>query len=65
MPSKLTLIAFLILLTSCASGGPAPTDSFCATEKPILISKSDVLTAATSREILAHNEYGARKCGWK
>lgn len=65
MLSKLMLIASLILLTNCASTGPVLTDSFCATEKPILISKSDVLTKESAREILAHNEYGARKCGWK
>jgi hypothetical protein len=60
------LIASLILLTNCASVGPAPMiDSFCATEKPILVGKGDVLTKETAREILAHNEYGARKCGWK
>lgn len=65
MLSKLTLTAFLILLASCTTSGPAAIDSFCETEKPILVGKSDVLTKETAREILAHNEYGARKCGWK
>jgi hypothetical protein len=65
MKSKPTLIACLILLTSCGVSGPAPTDSFCATEKPILVSSADVLTKETAREVLAHNEYGARKCNWK
>jgi hypothetical protein len=33
--------------------------------KPIFVSKADVLTAETSRQILAHNQFGAGKCGWK
>jgi hypothetical protein len=30
-----------------------------------MVSKSDVLTAETARQILAHNEFGARKCRWR
>jgi hypothetical protein len=60
-------IASLILLASCTSDGNAPiaTDSFCATQRPILVSKRDVLTEITARDILVHNDYGAAKCGWK
>lgn len=57
-------LACLTLLTSCAGSGPA-TDGFCAEAEPILISKEDVLTKETARAILAHNRYGARRCGWK
>jgi uncharacterized lipoprotein YajG len=57
-----TLLASLILLTACASG-PA-TEGFCATAKPIMVSRSDVLTDGTARQILAHNEYGERVCAW-
>ncbi len=64
MPLKLTLLASLILLASCSASGPATVDSFCVTEKPILVSKSDVLTKETAREILSHNEYGRAKCKW-
>jgi hypothetical protein len=41
------------------------TDGFCMEAKPIFVSKADVLTAETSRQILAHNTFGAGKCGWK
>lgn len=57
-------LASLILLAGCATAGPA-TDSFCAVAKPILISKADVLTEGTARQVLEHNEYGAAKCGWR
>ena len=58
------LIASLILLGSCSASGTATVDSFCVTEKPILVGKADVLTRETAREILAHNEYGRTKCKW-
>jgi hypothetical protein len=29
------------------------------------ISKADVLTDGTARQILAHDETGAKLCGWK
>jgi hypothetical protein len=57
-------LACLTLLVSCATTGPA-TDGFCLEAKPIYVSKADVLTAETARQILAHNQFGAKKCGWK
>lgn len=51
------------LLTACATGG-AVTKEFCAIARPILISKADSLTDGTARQILNHNEIGARLCGW-
>lgn len=63
MKSTALLLASLTLLTGCASGGPA-TDAFCAVGRPILVSRSDVLTTETARQLLAHNETGARICGW-
>lgn len=57
------LLASAILLASC-SAGPA-TDGFCAEAKPVLVSKADVLTDGTTRQILTHNEYGAARCGWR
>lgn len=57
-------LASLTLLTSCGGTGPA-TDGFCAEANAILVSKDDVLTKETARGILAHNRYGARRCGWK
>jgi hypothetical protein len=63
MKSTVLWLASLILLSACASGGPA-TDPFCAVSRPILVSRSDVLTTETARQLLAHNETGARICGW-
>jgi hypothetical protein len=54
----------LILLAGCATPGPV-TDGFCVEAKPVYISKQDVLTDGTARQILAHNEYGRSRCGWK
>lgn len=30
-----------------------------------MLSRSDVLTRQTKNQILAHNETGAKLCGWK
>jgi hypothetical protein len=57
-------LASLILLAGCATSG-AVTDGFCVEAKPILVSKADVLTPDTARQVLAHNEYGAARCGWR
>lgn len=52
-----------LLLTACATVGratdPAPVvvvDTACKWVAPIYISKADVLTDETARQILAHNE---------
>jgi hypothetical protein len=29
-----------------------------------MVSRSDVLTDGTARQILAHNDYGAKVCAW-
>lgn len=56
-------LASLMLLSACASGGPV-TD-MCGAWRPILISRDDALTPDTARAILAHNETGAKLCGWR
>jgi len=63
MRLSVTLLASLTLLTACAGGG-AETKGFCATAKPIMVSRSDILTDGTARQILAHNEYGEKVCAW-
>lgn len=61
--SRLWMMLILApLLASCATVGPA-TDA-CAVFEPIYVSRLDVLTDQTAREILAHNELGAKLCGW-
>lgn len=58
----LGLLGLLILLLSCSGGGGG---SFCLTARPIYVSGTDHISAETARLILAHNETGARLCGWE
>lgn len=53
----------LVLPTGCAGLGPA-TDGGCAWSRPIYVSAADALTEDTAAQVLAHNETGARICGW-
>lgn len=58
------LAGIAILLPACASDGRV-TDPGCAAWRPIYVSRGDVLTEETARQILAHNEAGARVCMWR
>ncbi|WP_244123127.1 hypothetical protein [Burkholderia gladioli] len=40
-------------------------DTGCAWTRPIYLDKTDVLSDATARAILEHNQTGAKNCGWK
>lgn len=40
-------------------------DTACSWVKPIYLDKTDVLSDATARAILAHDQAGAKVCGWK
>jgi len=66
---KSTLLAVLTapLLTGCLATGPETRviDTACSWTRPIYISKADVLSDGTARQIVAHNETGKRRCGWK
>ena len=42
-----------------------PVDTSCSWARPIFVSGQDVLTDQTAKAILAHNETGAKRCGWK
>jgi hypothetical protein len=61
---SLALLASL-LLTACASGGRVTevVDAGCDWTRPVLVSRFDVLTDGTARQILAHNETWALRCG--
>lgn len=61
---KQALIVSLTLpwMTSCAAN--IPETNWCDRDNLILISKDDVLTPGTERQILAHNEAGKKVCGW-
>lgn len=61
MEPRLILAGLAVLLVSaCASTG-----SFCDVSEPIRPSSEDVLTEGTARQILTHNHFGARACGWR
>lgn len=55
-------IAPLILLASCAADGGG---DFCLVARPIYVAAEDRFADSTARAILAHNETGARQCGWR
>lgn len=65
---KLLLLALTALLAGCCTP-PEPTvriiDTACAWTKPIIISKQDILTDGTAQQIVAHNDTGRDRCGWK
>lgn len=58
-----TAIACL-LLTACAGTGPATEviDAGCYWTAPIYVSRDDVLTDETAKQVLAHNETWAARC---
>lgn len=69
-------LALSALLAGCASPCPPPpapevitktrvVDTTCDWTRPIYLDKSDVLSDATAKAILAHNETGAKACNWK
>ncbi|MCR1769074.1 hypothetical protein B7760_02008 [Burkholderia glumae] len=80
VPLSLALVGEAALLTALiACTSPPPTspvqvqvetrtkviDTACNWTKPIYLEKSDVLSDATARAVLAHNQAGAKECGWK
>lgn len=52
--------------TGCGMMKPAatPAPDFCATAKPIYVSKTDEISDMTARAILTHNLTGRKLCGW-
>lgn len=54
-------LAMVALLSGCALGGPV-TDA-CLVTSPIWISRADVLSDGTARQVLQHNETWADLCG--
>jgi predicted small secreted protein len=68
----LTVLILATLLTACATNGrginevieskPVIIDTGCKWIQPIYVSKKDVLTDGTARQILAHDEIWAKNC---
>lgn len=46
------------------SGCVTPGD-FCDVAKPFRPSPEDRLTDGSKQQVVSHNEYGAKACGWK
>jgi len=49
--------------SGCATREPMGAE-FCLVARMIFIEPEDVLTDSTARQILYHNELGARLCDW-
>jgi len=69
----LMFIPLFFSLAACATKPLPPeiitktrtVDTGCDWTKAIYVSKKDVLTDDTAKQIIAHNEAGAARCGWK
>ncbi|MGO1163499.1 hypothetical protein [Brucella pseudogrignonensis] len=60
---KVITLAVFVALSACAS----PQGSFCLVAS-LLLPSASILSAMTNQEVsamLAHNEKGAKLCGWK
>lgn len=64
MKYAVALLGSLALLTGCATAGGPSTDTFCQIAQPILVSRHLPIAEKTAEQIEAHNEIGARLCGW-
>lgn len=64
--SRWAALPLTLLLASCKTGPETRTvlDN-CTPWAPIYVSRQDVLTDATAKAILRHDETGAKLCGWK
>lgn len=71
---KLLVALLVVLVTGCGTSGLATTtervefvkvDTSCSIFKAIYLDKSDILSDRTAESILAHNETGRKRCGWK
>lgn len=56
----MTVCLAALLLTGCATSGAVT--NYCDISKPVYISKQDVLTDGTAKQILQHNETWQRIC---
>lgn len=68
-------LSLIALLAGCAAPACPPppepvtktriVDTACDWVKPIYLDKSDVLSDATAKAILAHDQAGEKACNWK
>lgn len=61
----LLVLAMMTLCAGCVTAGGV--DTKCLTEKATRMTDKEIaaLTPETARKILADNESGAKRCGWK
>lgn len=57
--------ATLIVASISGCGDRFSFSTECDWAQPIRPSPADVLTRGTKEQIVAHNEDGAKQCGWK
>lgn len=57
-------LALALACSACTAPQVRTITDYCTPWRPIYISTQDVLTDATARAILAHDETGAKLCGW-
>lgn len=58
-------VTLALLVTGCVTG--RGTDTGCAAFRPIYltVAEIDALTDDSVAQVLAHNETGAKLCGWR
>lgn len=62
MSKRMFALCLMILsMSGCSTTG---LEIDCNWVKPIYISKDDAMTVETARQVLEHNETGAKLCGW-
>lgn len=62
------VLGTLMLMSVCLAGCETTNKgAACAGWKPIIVTQIDMLTMdeGTKRQIVAHNEFGEKVCGWK
>lgn len=57
----------MILIAGIVSGCATTTSTgdFCVVASPIRPAASDQVDDMTKRQIVSHNDYGSRACGWR
>ena len=61
----LTALSLIVALTAGCAIDPRGLRDDCDWAEPIRPSRQDVLSDDTLAQIIAHNEVGARLCGWQ
>lgn len=58
-----SVLALMLVVTSCASG----RDEWCLLNRPQRPSAAEIAAMSDERvaEVLGHNRYGAKRCGWR